>query len=143
MTARTKARPGHFGSAAAAAGVFALIGVLAGCATSGPTAGPGPFAGPGMETPPPAVMVFPDVIDGTVKEMGADEQGRQYFIFQASPDDEYCLMMLPQDDDGARACSGAFPIALTYDGTRAVLSEDPASPSESTTIVGEFVQVDR
>lgn len=76
-----------------------LAGVLADCAAES-----GPFVGPNMETMPPGVLVFDDGMDGTVRAMGADDQGAEYFIFKVSPDGDVCLLMVPQGDAG-RGCA--------------------------------------
>lgn len=96
-----------------------------------------------MATPPGTVMASGDVIDGTVRLMGTDAEGVQYFVFKTTPDDEVCLMVVPPGDDGASGCSATLPIALTYRDIRAVLNEDPVQPADDITVVGEYVQVSR
>lgn len=138
MTPRSNVRPAHRRHVArASVGVVFLAVALAGCAAVGP------FAGATMLDPPTQVMEVEGVVDGTVRAIGTDDQGTAYFTFKASGQNEFCLMMIPQGEVWASACSARLPIALTNRDTRAVLHDAPVPSSADAVVVGDFVQVFR
>lgn len=121
------------------AGLALLGATVIGCAPAAPDSGL--FAGPEVTAPPAAVTASGDVKPGTVRLLGSDDSGVEYYALQTVPDSETCMVLLFPDGDAVRGCGGQLPVRLSYNGVHAVLHEEVVPPTGGAQVIGEYLHV--
>lgn len=123
----------------ALAGLVLLAASLIGCAPAAPDSGL--FAGPDVTAPPAAVTASGNVKPGTVRLLGSDDSGVEYYVLQTVPDSQTCMVLLFPDGDAVSGCGGLLPVKLSYNGVHAVLHDEVVPPTGGAQVIGEYLHV--
>lgn len=92
---------------------------------------------------PPSFVEFPDTIyQDTIRYLGEDSIGTQYFASEANDPQgrAVCLTVVASDDDWSTGCATSLPVEVTIaSGLRAMLEPDASGGDEQ---VGGYVSVE-
>lgn len=98
---------------------------------------------PGEPAVLPANAIFPDIAADSVRDLGEDQSGNEFFYARTSdPTEQVCLVVVPKTADAFRGCSDAPPVTAEAGDLRATLHEEPVSDHERDHSVGEYITLE-
>lgn len=128
--------------AQAVPGAAAVVAVLAGCSSSPLDLATFDREQQESDQPPPFVDLPDAIYEDTVRYLGEDSIGTQYFASESNDPQgrAVCLTVVARDNDWSTGCSTSPPVEVTIaSGLRATLELDAAGGDEQ---VGGYVSVE-